>query len=98
MIKHQGTVYVCGRFSVKEIGAFHLLSINTAMNVLWYKKFLIEELLPSIDDHFPNKNCGKNLRSIIQHTVNISQPASTRDLQDFILHEWNSIDKHNIQN
>lgn len=136
-VKHPGTVHVWGCFSVQGTGALHLLPKNTAMNAVWYEKVLIEELLPTIDNQFPDQNCIfqhdgapchragaikklfddfgieeltpwpgnspdlnpiENLWSILKQRVNKSQPTSTRDLQDLILHEWNSIDINIIQN
>ena len=129
--------HVWGCFSVQGTGALHLLPKNTAMNAVWYEKVLNKELLPSIDNQFPDQNCFfqhdgapchragaikklfnyfgieeltpwpgnspylnliENLWAIFKQRVNKSQPTSTRDLQDLILHEWNSIDINIIQN
>lgn len=130
-VKHPGTVHVWGCFSAQGIGALHLLPKNTAMNGAWYEKVVIEELLPSIDNQFPDQNCIfqhdgapchraggvkrllndfgieeltpwpgnspdlnpiENLWSILKQKVNKKRPTATRDLEDLILHEWNSID------
>ena len=60
-IKHPDTVHVWGCFSAMGIGALKILPKNTAMNSVWYKKVLEEELFPTIEKQFPNKN------AIFQH-------------------------------
>ena len=56
-VKHPETVHVWGCFSARGTGALQLLPKNTAMNGAWYEKVLVEELLPTIDDQFPDLNC-----------------------------------------
>jgi N-dimethylarginine dimethylaminohydrolase len=56
-VKHPETIHVWGCFSAKEVGSLKILPKNTAMNKEWYKNILREQLLPTIQELFGDKQC-----------------------------------------
>ena len=56
-VKHPEIIHVWGCFSAKGVGSLTILPKNTAMNKEWYQHILREQLLPTIQEQFGDKQC-----------------------------------------
>ncbi|CDR18259.1 unnamed protein product, partial [Oncorhynchus mykiss] len=54
-VKHPKTIHVWGCFSAKGKGSLTILPKSTAMNKEWYQHVLREQLLPTIQEQFGDK-------------------------------------------
>uniref|UniRef100_A0A674DL94 Transposase Tc1-like domain-containing protein n=1 Tax=Salmo trutta TaxID=8032 RepID=A0A674DL94_SALTR len=98
-VKHPETIHVWGCFSAKGVGSLTILPKNTAMNKEWYQHILREQLLPTIQEQFGDKQC------LFQHDGEPCHKAKVitkwlREENIDILGPWpgNSLDLNPIEN